>query len=151
MTVKSSQLAEVLTRELENFSKEKTEQMKAGVKEAAKKTTHKLKATKQFLPKHVPPNPSLNNSKKTVLGVKSGNYKSQFAHKKGYETDIDIRQTIYVKSPDYRLTHLLEHGHRIVLKGGVDTGKRTRPITHFEDAKEYAKTLLPKEVKARLG
>lgn len=61
-----------------------------------------------------------------------GKYKKALAKKKSYEGATDIRFTLYVKSPEYRKTHLLERGH------AKRNGGRTKAIPHFEKAEEYA-------------
>lgn len=48
----------------------------------------------------------------------------------------------------YRLTHLLENGH--VVRNGVGTYGRAKPIKHIEPAEEAAAMRLPLRLKARL-
>ena len=57
----------------------------------------------------------------------------------------DRRKTWYVKSPDYRLTHLLEYGHL-----SRDGTTRVRPYEHIRYGEEYVRENLEKEVKRSL-
>lgn len=57
----------------------------------------------------------------------------------------DRRKTWYVKSPDYRLTHLLEYGHL-----SRDGTTRVKPYEHIKYGEEYVRQNLEKEVKRSL-
>ena len=50
-------------------------------------------------------------------------YISKIATKKTFESHDSIKYKWYVKSPDYRLTHLLEHGHAIWNAGGASLNR----------------------------
>lgn len=68
-------------------------------------------------------------------------YSKSFALKTSFEDRRNKRKTWYVKSPHYRLTHLLEFGH-ITRNGG-----RTRAFPHIRYGDEFAKENLPKKIK----
>lgn len=48
---------------------------------------------------------------------------------------------VHAAAPDYRLTHLLEFGHRLIA-WGHDTGRRVRAIPHIARAEEYAEDIV---------
>lgn len=75
---------------------------------------------------------------------KYNRYIRAFALKDSFTSKYNKRRTWHVKGQQYRLTHLLEKGHRIVLHNGVDTGRRTRAFPHIEYGEAIAKSLLPK-------
>ena len=64
-----------------------------------------------------------------------------------YKTAQDFadKNVCYVKSPHYRLTHLLEHGHEKRNGGG-----RTRAFPHMQYGEQYAQENLPKFMKEEL-
>ena len=67
----------------------------------------------------------------------AGGYKASITSK--YEKSIyGASSIVYAKSPHYRLTHLLEHGHQVVYFGHR-TGKTSRSIPHWSTGDEYVK------------
>jgi hypothetical protein len=72
-------------------------------------------------------------------------YVKKFSTKTTKNTEFEKVNVWYVKKPKYRLTHLLENGHRIVVHG-VDTGKMTKPRKHIEPASEIAKKQFESDV-----
>lgn len=167
--VKWERAMDVLGAQISDKVEDVTEAVERAVEKTAAKTAKDLRQ-KKYLPTIVPPDPSKNRSKRTKLGVhtgtirnkgggsrKPGTYKEYFSQKKMSKiskSKSDFRRIVYVKSPEYRLTHLLENGHRVANKYGY-TGKHTRPVKHFEPAEEQAEKDLLKyakeEVKASLG
>jgi hypothetical protein len=64
------------------------------------------------------------------VGKRKRHYKDNIASKKQSENDRSISYIWYVRGSDYRLSHLLEHGH--ALRGGG----RTRATHFIENASE---------------
>ncbi|MGN1473677.1 MAG: HK97 gp10 family phage protein [Eubacteriales bacterium] len=64
-------------------------------------------------------------------------YVRAFTTKTSYEDKLDKRNTWYVKSPQYRKTHLLEYGHR------NRDGTYTRAFPHIKYGDELARKRLP--------
>ena len=61
-------------------------------------------------------------------------------HHKGYAKGWTVKNKGTFQNPDYRLTHLLENGHAMVVHG--KRGGRVRPIKHIEPvANKYIKEL----------
>ena len=56
---------------------------------------------------------------------------------------------VYVDAPEYRLSHLLEKGHRIVLPKW-DTGRRTRAFVHIAPINDWAQKEAPKRFEENL-
>ena len=84
-------------------------------------------------------------------GIKgTGAYKKSFAIKSekkllGNTLVIGGTVVVYAKSPYYRLTHLLEHGHKIVSKSGKVTGT-TKAYAHWAPAEKKAVESLEKRI-----
>lgn len=64
-------------------------------------------------------------------------YVRAFATKTVYQDKLNKRNTWYVKSPQYRKTHLLEHGHR------NRDGTHARAFPHIRYGEELARKRLP--------
>lgn len=113
-------IADAIAKELSDYTRDVAE----GVKEAADETTSELlKNTKADAPKRY------------------GKYKKAIATKTLHESDYEKRVVWYVKSPHYRLSHLLEKGHA---KRG---GGRVRAYPHIEKNAEKAKEDFEKRAK----
>lgn len=115
-------LTDAIMTELNAYSEEVTEELKAEVKQVAKECMQDIK----------------NNAPRL-----SGDYKKSWKNKTVFESDNDIR--VVVHSPkEYRLTHLLEHGHA---KRG---GGRVEGKPHIAPAEKKAEQKLMKKVKVTI-
>ena len=90
-------------------------------------------------------------AKETAKRLKSSSPKRR-KYSRGYARSWGVvkRGNAYVvrNAKHYRLTHLLENGH--VVRNGVGTYGRARPIKHIAPAEEAAVMRLPLRIKARL-
>ena len=123
MGVKVDDLAAAVVQELQAYSSEVAEEVKASVKETAKVC---VKTLKQTSPKD------------------TGAYAKDWKARKAYESANDIRMQVH-NAKHYQLTHLLEDGHAKVSGGRVE-GK-----PHIQPAADAASELLEKDVKIRVG
>ena len=57
------------------------------------------------------------NTKKDAP-VKTGEYKRHISYKNTKETSTSATYTWYVKDPEYRLSHLISNGHKLVVGSG---------------------------------
>ena len=87
-----------------------TDEVKAAETEVAKKAVRKLKAAS---PK------------------RTGKYARNWRQKTVYENAFGKKTVIYVKEPDYRLTHLLEKGHKSRNGGMVKARKHLAPVEQW--------------------
>lgn len=79
--------------------------------------------------------------KNAPVGARKGKYKKHIDVKQTKKTALETEHVVYVKAPDYRLTHLLEYGHAIA--GG--TG-RTKPQKHWQNGQDYVDQNFEKEL-----
>lgn len=92
------------------------------VVDALKKVTEEVAIeAKDEVKKHAP------------VGKRKGKYKRSISVKTTYDSLTEIRKTIYSKEAG--LTHLLEHGHRIVNK--KDGVGRAKAFPHWKYGQEY--------------
>ena len=119
--VQVDELANEVMRLLTQYSDEISEKCKDVVEEVAKEVSNEIRAHCNF--------------------KGTGKYINNFKLTTSYEDSRNKRITWHVKSPHYRLTHLLEFGH-ITRSGG-----RTRVFPHVRFGDEYVKTTLPKKIK----
>lgn len=82
--------------------------------------------------------------KAPVQKGKKGKYKNSISIKREKEILGNKQSIVYVKSPHYRLTHLLEKGH--VIRNQYGTYDRTRAFPHWAPAEDYANKAHTKRV-----
>lgn len=112
-------LTDVIMQELQAYSEEVTDQLKADVKQVGKECVQEVK----------------NNAPQL-----SGAYKKSWKMRQVYESATDIRVVIH-SAKEYRLSHLLEHGH--ARRGGG----RVEGKPHIQPAEENTEKKLMKKVK----
>lgn len=110
LTITPGELADALSRELTIYHEEVEERLRDATRESMAKLVKKTKATA--------PKGKRGNFRKNIAGDFRG-------LKKGNR---NIKATWYVKAPDYRLTHLLVHGH------ATKDGDRTKADPFLEKA-----------------
>ena len=119
--VQINNLANEVTKILTEYSEEVTNECKNVVSKIAEQTNTEIKNHCNF--------------------KGTGKYIKSFKLTTSFEDARNKRITWHVRSPHYRLTHLLEFGH-ITRNGG-----RTRSFPHVRYGDEYVKTNLPKKIK----
>lgn len=75
---------------------------------------------------------------------RSGDYERAFAIKRQNDALGYASATWYVKAPHYRLTHLLENGHKL------RDGRRSRAFPHIAYGAELAARRLPELIKQEM-
>ena len=127
--IKPEQLADAITEIIDDYTKEVGE----GVPEDVKSTG---KACVQILRAHI-----------DSAGIGGNKYRNSFTSTTTLENR--FQATVEVWSPaHYRLAHLLEHGHRVVVNG--KTIGNTKAYPHFAPAEKEASELLEKKILMRV-
>lgn len=124
--IKANQLSDALSDTLSDYSDEVIRVQKDTIDVISKRA-------KSIVKKHAP------------VGHR-GKYKKSIKVKTVYESLTEKRNVIHVEKPEYRLTHLLEKGHK--KHGG--TGK-TKAIPHFIHGQDYIDKNFEKTMKKKLG
>lgn len=119
--VQSSEMADTITQWLTEYSDEVTNVSKEVVQEVSEGAMAETKAHITW------------NDKK---------YSNSFALKTTFEDKRNKRNTWYVKSPHYRLTHLLEFGHYT-----TNGTTRTRAFPHVKYGDDFVKENLERKLK----
>lgn len=124
MNIEVSEFANEFNEIINEYGNEAVSAMKEAVPQVAKKARDEVK-------NHAP------------VGTRKNGYKKQgFVAKKTSETVATLEYE--VGANDYRLAHLLEHGHATV-KGG-----RTKAQPHFKYGNDYIENHLLKEIEEKL-
>lgn len=130
MSIKIDSLASEVTKALEEYSKETTQALKVATENAAKECAKEVKAN-------------------AIAKFGSGPYANDWASKKTYESNENIRYTVYNRK-HYMLAHLLEFGHAKWL-WGKKTGGTVSGRAHIRPAEESMERKFESEVKMRLS
>ena len=128
MKIKADELARELTNILGEYQEATTENMKEAVDLVSKKAVQRLRAES---PK------------------RTGEYAKSWAVQKDKSVkSTSYTKTVYAQSPHYRLTHLLENGHRVVNAKNGRTFVDARP--HIKKVEQEAVEELVDEVTKKL-
>lgn len=79
------------------------------------------------------------------VGARKGKYKKHIDVKKTQDSALETEHTVYVKAPEYRLTHLLEFGHAT-----PDGTGRTKAIKHWQAGQDYVDQNFEKELRDKI-
>lgn len=124
--IKANQLSDTISDVLSDYNDEVVRYQKETVDEISKET-HKI------VKRHAP------------VG-RRGKYKKSIKVKNVYESLTEKRNVIHVEKPEYRLTHLLEKGHK--KRGGKG---KTKTIPHFIHGQDYIEKNYENRIKKKLG
>lgn len=116
-TIKSDDLVATIVKELSTYYANVTKNIKKDVKTIANECRQEIQQNSPVL---------------------TGDYRKGWQTKVSYESDNDIRMTIYNKT-DYQLTHLLEYGHAKVHGGRVSAKPHIRPAAQHAEQKLFRK------------
>ena len=120
-------IGDAMKQAFKNFGTMTTEDVGVAAKYAAKEALQTLRDT-------------------TPYKSRTGKYKRSFTAETAYRDNYSYGMRIGARGPYYRLTHLLEKGHR--LRGG--SGK-TRSYPHIAPAQEAADKAFEEKIKELIG
>lgn len=123
--IKVNQLADTVADILSFYSDEVIRIQKDTVDEISKET-------RKIVKRHAP------------VG-RRGKYRKSIKVKTVYESITEKRNVIHVEKPEYRLTHLLEKGHK--KRGGKG---KTKPIPHFIHGQDYIEQNYENRIKKKI-
>ena len=123
--IKIDDLAKEIEKELENYSQDIADGVKADVKQVAQECRDEIKRNSPRL---------------------TGDYAKGWRTETNFESREDIRITVHNKT-NYQLTHLLEDGH--AGRGGTSNGAAP-PYPHIGPAEENAAKKLEERVTVRV-
>lgn len=125
-TINVDQLDCAVMKILEEYG----EEVKADVEEVAEKIAKEAKETvKESAP----------------VGARHGKYKKNIEVKQTEKSALETQHTIYVKDPEYRLTHLLEFGHAT-----PDGTKRTKAVKHWQQGQDFVDKNFETELRKKI-
>ena len=128
ITVEPDQLSDAVKKILLEYNIDVTDGMKEAAKEAIDECNSTIKDSITF-------------------HQRTGKYAKSFATKVTDETPTSIETTWYAETPEYRLTHLLEKGHKTNIKTGA-YGKRARTpaFPHIKAGEKQVKRVFQKKL-----
>lgn len=144
--IDSASLAKAVMKELNDYGQEVTDLMKSEIKAVAKETVKELKETSPKDTSSAQPKQKKRNGKTKIR--KKGTYAKSWASKQVKNKKTQFSTIVYSKSPEYRLTHLLEFGHELIVNGksvGHVEGK-----AHIRPAEAHAEQKLINRIKNKL-
>lgn len=121
--IKIDQLSRTMEDALQDYKADTADKMKAAVEQTTEEMAQEI-------------------WNRASVNTRWKKYIRAFDVKTVYEDTMNLRKRWYVKAPHYRLTHLLEKGHRVVDRNGKVHG-RTRAFPHIQYGAELAQRRLP--------
>ena len=120
-------MSEALENAFQKFGKVTTDDVGEAAKYAAKEALKTLRETKPYK-------------------SHTGNYKASFGSEVAYKDTYAYGMRIGARKPHYRLTHLLENGHRVKGMSG-----KTRQYPHIAPAQAAADEAFEDKLKELIG
>ena len=143
--IDSDALAKTVLKELDNYSQEVVDMVKREIKAVAKETVTELKTTS---PKETSAQAKLKKRNGKTKIRKQGTYAKSWASKQVKNKKTQFSTVVYSKSPEYRLTHLLEFGHELVVHGKTVGHVEGKP--HIRPAEQHAEENIINRIKNNL-